>query len=112
MAALQALLEQQTAALGAGDLTALQAVHSRLQSLLAHPAWQRDAALCANPETLRAGLRAMAINADLAARGQAQAARGLAAIGAAPAVYGDTSTHKASSSGNRPGSGRAHHLTA
>lgn len=111
VAALQDLLAQQAVALSAGDLPGLQAVQTRLQSLLAHPAWQRDVALCDKREPLLAGLRAAVVNADLAARGEAHTARALAAMGAAPPVYGDAAGRKVSM-GSGPRSGRAHHLTA
>ena len=88
IAALEGLLAQQRTAMVDGDVTAMQAAQSRLHALLINPAWQKDAARTRSAERLRAGLRAVAVNADLAARGEAQATRGLSALGAAPALYG------------------------
>jgi len=111
VAALQDLLAQQAVALSAGDLPGLQAVQTRLQSLLTHPAWQRDVALCDQREPLQAVIRAAAVNAGLAARGEAHIARSLAALGAATPIYGDLIGRK-TPTGNAPRSSRAHHLTA
>lgn len=85
--ALEALLAAQRAALVAGDVGALSATHSRINTLLSDPAWRRDVARGRSPQRVRAALRAAALNAGLAARGEAQAARALAAIGHVPSVY-------------------------
>ena len=83
--ALRALLDAQREALVAGRVDALDAANSRLRTLLADPAWQRDAAR--TPRALRELLGAANLNAGLAARGDAQAARTLAMLGATPALY-------------------------
>jgi hypothetical protein len=88
IAALEGLLSQQRDAMVTGDLQAMQAAQARLHALLSHPAWQKEAARTRSAERLRAGLQAVAVNADLAARGDAHARRGLSALGAGPAVYG------------------------
>jgi hypothetical protein len=116
-AALERLLEQQRTALVAGDLESMQATQARMHALLVNPAWQRDAARCRDGERLRAGLRAVAVNADLAARGDAQATRGLSALGAAPAVYGSAGALNprgtlGASAAYSPAARRAHSVTA
>jgi hypothetical protein len=85
--ALEALLGEQRVAMVAGDVAALQSVHDRIHTLLSDAAWRRDAARGRSPLRVRAALKAAAINAGLAARGEAQAARSLSAMGAAPALY-------------------------
>ena len=104
IAALEGLLAQQRTAMVDGDMPAMQAAQSRLHTLLINPAWQKDAARTRSAEPLRAGLQAVAVNADLAARGEAHARRGLSALGAAPAqVYGSAGQRSAYA-----GSGRGH----
>lgn len=85
--ALERLLDDQRAALVAGDVPTLEAVHARIHALLSDPDWKRAAARASSPRRVRDALRAAALNAGLAARGEAQAARALAAIGQAPSVY-------------------------
>ena len=84
---LEALLETQRAALVSGDVAALADVHARIHALLSDPAWKRDAARGRSPRRVREALRTAALNAGLAARGEAQAARALASLGQAPSVY-------------------------
>jgi hypothetical protein len=88
IAALEGLLAQQRDAMVKGDLQAMQSAQARMHALLSHPAWQKEAVRTRSADRLRAGLQAVAVNADLAARGDAHARRGLSALGAGPAVYG------------------------
>ena len=83
--ALGALLAAQRDALVSGRADALESVNTRLRTLLADPAWQRDAARA--PRALRELLAGASLNASLAARGDAQAARTLAMLGATPSLY-------------------------
>jgi hypothetical protein len=87
--ALEQLLHSQREAMVAGDLVALQGAHARIHALLNNPSWQRDAAKGTSVNRLRNALRTAAVNAGLAARGEAQAARALATLGVgqAPGVY-------------------------
>jgi hypothetical protein len=87
--ALEQLLHSQREAMVAGDLVALQGAHARIHALLNNPSWQRDAAKVTSVNRLRNALRTAAVNAGLAARGEAQAARALATLGVgqAPGVY-------------------------
>jgi hypothetical protein len=83
--ALKALLDEQRDALVSGRVDALEAANARLRTLLADPAWQRDAAR--TPRALGGLLAAANLNAGLAARGDAQVARTLAMLGATPGLY-------------------------
>ena len=87
--ALEQLLHSQREAIVAGDLGALQGAHAKIHALLNNPGWQRDAAKGTSVNRLRSALRTAAVNAGLAARGEAQAARALATmgVGQAPGVY-------------------------
>ena len=87
--ALEQLLHSQREAMVAGDLVALQGAHAKIHALLNNPSWQRDAAKGTSVNRLRNALRTAAVNAGLAARGEAQAARALATLGVgqAPGVY-------------------------
>jgi len=87
--ALEQLLHSQREAMVAGDLVALQGAHAKIHALLNNPSWQRDAAKGTSVNRLRNALRSAAVNAGLAARGEAQAARALATLGVgqAPGVY-------------------------
>jgi Ser/Thr protein kinase RdoA (MazF antagonist) len=87
IAALEALLGAQRAAMLAADVAALADAHGRIHALLSDPGWRRDAARLRSPLRVRTALKAAAINAGLAARGEAQAARALAALGVAPGLY-------------------------
>ena len=89
LSALEQLLHTQREAIVAGDLSALQGAHAKIHALLNNPGWQRDAAKGTSVNRLRSALRTAAVNAGLAARGEAQAARALATmgIGQAPGVY-------------------------
>jgi hypothetical protein len=87
LAALETLLEAQRSAMSAGDLAALQDAHTGIHGLLSNPAWRRDAARGPSQIRVQAALKAAAINAGLAARGEAHAARALAALGESPALY-------------------------
>ncbi|MFN7645176.1 MAG: hypothetical protein ACK5PW_19175 [Burkholderiales bacterium] len=87
LAALETLLEAQRSAMSAGDLAAMQDAHAGIHGLLSNPAWRRDAALGPSQIRVRAALKAAAINAGLAARGEAHAARALAALGERPSLY-------------------------
>ena len=98
--ALEALLGEQRAAMVAGDVAALGSVHARIHALLSDAAWRGDAACGRSPMRVRAALKAAAINAGLAARGEAQAARSLSAMGAAPALY--TASGALGAQGTRP----------
>ena len=83
--ALKALLDAQRDALVSGEVATIDAVSAQLRALLADPAWQRAAQDA--PQALRALLAAVNLNAGLAARGDAQAARTLSMLGATPALY-------------------------
>lgn len=85
--ALERLLDAQRAALVDGDVAGLEAAHARIHALLSDPDWKRAAARDRSPQRVRDALRAAALNAGLAARGEAQAARALAAMGLGPSVY-------------------------
>jgi len=87
--ALEQLLHTQREAIVSGDLGALQSAHAQIHALLNNPGWQRDAAKGNSVNRLRSALRTAAVNAGLAARGEAQAARALATmgVGQAPGVY-------------------------
>lgn len=89
LAALEALLAEQRAALVAGDLAAIDATTGRLHALLADTGWRRDLprATPALRRRLRAALLAAGVNAGAAARGESHAARSLAAIGTTPGLY-------------------------
>ncbi len=87
LGALEALLATQRQAMAAGDLPALEQVHGRIHALLADPAWRRDAARTRSTTRLRTALKSAALNAGLASRGEAHAARALSALGASPAFY-------------------------
>jgi hypothetical protein len=87
LAALETLLETQRRAMSAGDVGAMQAAHADIHGLLSNPAWRRDAARVPSQTRVRAALQSAAINAGLAARGEAHAARALAALGGAPSLY-------------------------
>jgi len=102
LGALEALLATQRQAMTAGDLPALEQAHGRIHALLADPAWRGDAARTRSTTRLRTALKAAALNAGLAARGEAHAARALAALGASPALYTATGGF---SGGGFPGAG-------
>lgn len=85
--ALEALLETQRRAMIAGDLAALGDTSARIHALLSDPAWRRDAARSRDPVRVRTALKTAAVNAGLAARGEAHAARALSALGTAPSLY-------------------------
>lgn len=87
ISALESLLAEQRRALVAGDVAGLEAVHGRIHALLSDPSWKRAAARGRSPQRVREALSAAALNAGLAARGEAQAARALASIGQGPSVY-------------------------
>jgi hypothetical protein len=90
LSALEALLALQQQAMVAGDLPALEGSHARIHAMLSDPEWRRDAARARSQLRLRAAIKTAAINAGLAARGEAQAARSLAALGIAPDLYNAT----------------------
>jgi len=90
LSALEALLALQRQAMIAGDLPALEDSHTRIHALLSDPEWRRDAARVRSQLRLRAAIKTAAINVGLAARGEAQAARSLAALGIAPGLYNAT----------------------
>lgn len=90
LGALEALLALQRQAMIAGDLPALEDSHTRIHALLSDPEWRRDAARARSQLRLRAAIKTAAINVGLAARGEAQAARSLAALGIAPGLYDAT----------------------
>jgi hypothetical protein len=87
IAALEALLGAQREAMLAADVAALAELHPRIHALICDAGWRRDAARVRSPLRVRTALKTAAINAGLAARGEAQAARALAALGAAPGLY-------------------------
>jgi hypothetical protein len=87
LAALEHLLEVQRHAMSAGDLAAMQTAHAGIHGLLSDPAWRRDAARSGAPVRVQDALKSAAINAGLAARGEAHAARALAALGQSPSLY-------------------------
>jgi regulator of protease activity HflC (stomatin/prohibitin superfamily) len=103
VAELEQLLDAQRRAMAAGDVDALESTRRRLQSLLGDAGWLR--AVAADRSRARAALRGAAINALLAARGEAQASRALASLGAAPALY-------TASGGLGASGGRARGVTA
>jgi uncharacterized protein (DUF2267 family) len=87
--AIEAVLAAQRDAMVAGDPAAIEQASARLHALLADRSWRHDAALAA-PDArrrLRAVLLAASVNAGVAARGDAHAARALAAIGVSPGLY-------------------------
>ena len=85
--ALEALLAAQRRALVAGDVPALSDLNARIHAMLSDPSWRRDAARSRTPARVRDALRTAALNAGLAARGEAQAARALSTLGPAPSLY-------------------------
>jgi len=87
--ALEAALREQRRAMVAGDLPAIDQAGARLGAVLADRTWRQDPALAAPAarRRLREAMRAAAVNAAVAARGDAQAARALEAIGVAPGLY-------------------------
>lgn len=87
--ALEAALAEQRDAMVAGDLAAIERASARLGALLADRSWRLDAALTSPParRRLRDALVAASVNAGIAARGDAHAARALAAIGVSPGLY-------------------------
>jgi hypothetical protein len=87
LAALETLLESQRRAISAGDFAAMQDAHAGIHGLLSNPAWRRDAARGPSQIRVQAALKSAAINAGLAARGEAHAARALAALGESPSLY-------------------------
>ncbi|RPH42864.1 MAG: hypothetical protein EHM87_15570 [Burkholderiales bacterium] len=87
IAALETLLEAQRSAISAGDVAAMQTAHADIHGLLSNPSWRRDAARGPSQARVRAALQSAAINAGLAARGEAHAARALAAIGGTTSLY-------------------------
>jgi hypothetical protein len=86
--ALEALLAVQRQAMAAGDLPALEQSHARIHAMLSDAGWRRDAARTRSTTRLRTALKAAALNAGLAARGEAHAARTLSALGVSPGLYG------------------------
>jgi len=101
LAALETLLEAQRRAMSAGDLAAMQTAHAGIHGLLSDPAWRRDAARSGAPIRVQAALKSAAINAGLAARGEAHAARALAALGQSPSLYTATGALGAKSGSSR-----------
>jgi hypothetical protein len=87
LGALETLLAAQRRALVAGDLPELEQSHVRIHAMLSDPAWRQDAARARSPARLRAAMTSAAVNAGLAARGEARAARALSALGATPGLY-------------------------
>lgn len=87
LAALESLLAAQRTAMSAGDTGAMQAAQESIHTLLSNPAWRRDAALDPSHQRVRAALQSAAINAGLAARGEAHAARALTALGGSLSLY-------------------------
>jgi len=85
--ALESLLESQRQAMTAGDLSAMEHARSQIHALLSDPSWRREAARSAAPPRLLASRGAAALNAGLAARGEAQAVRALAALGVTAGLY-------------------------
>ena len=65
----------------------MQTAHAGIHGLLSDPAWRRDAARSGARTRVQAALKSAAINAGLAARGEAHAARALAALGQSPSLY-------------------------
>jgi DNA-binding GntR family transcriptional regulator len=97
---LEALLETQRRAMIAGDVPALGDASARIHALLSDPAWRRDAARSRDPLRVRTALKTAAVNAGLAARGEAHAARALSALDAAPSLY--TASGALGAQGGRP----------
>jgi hypothetical protein len=87
LGALETLLATQRQALAAGDLTALEQAHARIHAMLSDPGWRRDAARTRSTTRLRTALKRAALNAGLAARGEAHAARALSSLGVSPGLY-------------------------
>jgi hypothetical protein len=85
--ALETLLDAQRRAMTTGDVSAMEQAHAQIHALLSDAGWRRDAARGRSQPRLRAALKAAALNAGLAARGEAQAARALAALGVTPGLY-------------------------
>jgi hypothetical protein len=104
------MLADQRNAMASGDLPALEQVNAGIHALLADPDWRRDAARTRTGPRLRTALKSAAINAGLAARGEAHAARALSALGATPALY--TATGSIAGSGFPPAGGPSRGLSA
>ncbi len=81
---LGARLDALRAAMIAGDVPAIEEARARLQALLSDPAWRQDASRGTAPARLEAALRRIAVDAALAARGEAYSARALAALAPSP----------------------------
>jgi hypothetical protein len=107
--ALEALLLVQRKAMTAGDLAGLEQSQTRIHALLGDAAWRHEAARSRSPARLRTALKSAAINAGLAARGEAHAARALSALGATPGLYTPSG---GLSGGSYPPAGPARGLSA
>ncbi len=88
LASLEALLDAQRTALVGGDLEAIRSTQTRIHALLVNPGWQREVSRMQSPDRLRQAMHSVAINAQLASRGESAALRGLNALSHSPALYG------------------------
>ena len=88
ISALEALLAAQRQALVSGDLDAIRSAQTSIHALLVNPGWQREAAKLRSKDRLREAMQSLALNAQLAARGESAALRGLNAMSGTPALYG------------------------
>lgn len=84
---LETLLGGLRAAMVDGDVAALEASRAGMQALLSDAAWRRAVAREVGPARLRELLRHVTVDAGLAARGEAYAARALSALTRAPSLY-------------------------
>ncbi len=101
--ALEAVLREQQRAMVAGDLPAIERAGARLGAVLADRTWRQDPALAtpAARRRLREVMRSAAVNAAVAARGDAHAAGMLEAIGVAPGLYTASGSRGGASSSGR-----------
>ncbi len=88
LSALETLLATQRKALVSGDLNAIRSSQASIHALLVNPGWQREAAKLRSKDRLREAMQSLALNAQLAARGESAALRGLNAMSGTPALYG------------------------
>jgi hypothetical protein len=85
--ALESTLRAHRDAMAAGDLPTMHATQARIRTWLTDPRWRASVRADADAARLRGALRDAALDAALAARGQAHAGRALACLGMGPAVY-------------------------
>lgn len=84
---LESLLDGLRAAMVAGDVAAMEDSRARMQALLSDAAFRKAVAREAGADSLRALLQHAAVDAGLAARGEAYAARGLSVLTRSSSLY-------------------------